>query len=278
MMDRYAVVGHPVAHSKSPQIHQAFARQTGQTLRYETLLAPLDGFVATVAQFGDEGGRGLNVTVPFKVEAHALADRLSPRAAAAGAVNTLAFEPGGVLGDNTDGAGLVRDLTCNLAFPLKNMRILLLGAGGAARGAILPLLVESPARLIIANRSVARAEALVQQLGDRAGDAVFHASGFEELAGQAFDIVINATSASLSDQVPALPAGVYAHGALAYDMMYGRGDTAFMSAARAQGAEHVADGLGMLVEQAAESFVLWRGVRPQTAPVLAALRRQIAHE
>lgn len=277
MMDRYAVVGNPVAHSKSPQIHQAFACQTGQALGYETLLAPLDGFVATVKQFRDEGGRGLNVTVPFKVEAHALADRLSPRAAAAGAVNTLAFEPDGIFGDNTDGAGLVRDLVHNLACALDDARILLLGAGGAARGAILPLLAERPARLIIANRSVSRAEGLVQRLGDRAGNTVFCVSGFDELAGQAFDVVINATAASLSDQELPLPAGIYAKGALAYDMMYGRGDTSFMSSARAHGAKHVADGLGMLVEQAAESFVLWRGVRPQTAPVLAALRRQIEH-
>ncbi|CAH1746945.1 shikimate dehydrogenase [Thauera humireducens] len=274
-MDRYAVIGHPIAHSKSPQIHAAFARQTAQDLGYEAILAPLDGFVATVQAFRAAGGRGMNVTVPFKLEAFALADRHTPRARAAGAVNTLAFDADGILGDNTDGAGLVRDLTVNLNCPLQGRRVLLLGAGGAARGAILPILDERPTALVMANRTVARAEELARVFAAEAGDTQLSASSFAALADQSFDVVINATAASLDDDVPPLPPGLYASGALAYDMMYGRGDTPFMTAARADGAARVADGLGMLVEQAAESFTLWRGVRPDSRAVLAELRRQI---
>ena len=274
-MDRYAVVGNPIAHSKSPQIHAAFARQTGQELSYEALLAPVDGFVQTVADFRAQGGRGLNVTVPFKLEAFALADRHTARAQAASAVNTLAFDADGILGDNTDGAGLVRDLGINLKFPLAGRRILLLGAGGATRGVLLPLLDSSPASLTIANRTVGKAEALAALFAARAGAAAVDACGFDALAGRRFDLVINATAASLADELPPLPPGLYAEGALAYDMMYGRGPTRFMHAAMADGAARAADGLGMLVEQAAESFTLWRGVRPDSGPVLAALRRQI---
>ncbi len=274
-MDRYAVIGNPIAHSKSPQIHAAFARQTGQELSYEALLAPVDGFAQTVADFRARGGRGLNVTVPFKLEAFALAERHTPRAQAAGAVNTLAFGTDGVLGDNTDGAGLVRDLTANLDFALAGRRILLLGAGGATRGVLLPLLDSRPARLTIANRTVAKAEALSTLFAARAGDCVLDACGFDALAGRRFDLVINATAASLADELPPLPPGLYAEGALAYDMMYGRDPTRFMRAALADSAARAADGLGMLVEQAAESFTLWRGVRPDSSPVLAALRRQL---
>ncbi len=271
-MDRYAVIGHPIAHSKSPLIHAEFARQTGQQLRYEALLAPLDGFAACVEAFCAGGGRGANVTVPFKLEAHALAGRLSERAAAAGAVNTLLFNGDGTIrGDNTDGAGLVRDLTANLACPPRSRRVLLLGAGGAARGVILPLLNEAPASLTIANRTAAKALALASAFAG--GACPVQGCGLEALAGQSFDLVINATAASLQDRAPQLPAGLYAAGALAYDMMYGKGDTPFMAAAAADGAARRADGLGMLVEQAAESFRLWRGVAPDTAPVLAMLRR-----
>lgn len=272
-MDRYAVIGNPIAHSKSPLIHAAFARQTGQDLSYEALLGPLDGFAATVRAFQAAGGRGMNVTVPFKLEAHALASEHSPRAEAAGAVNTLAFRPDGtIFGDNTDGAGLVRDLVANLGCPLAGRAVLLLGAGGAARGVVLPLLGAGPARLVIANRTPGKAEELVRQLAPEAGPSAMAPSSFAALAGQAFDLVINATSASLGDEAPPLPPGLYAPGALAYDMMYGKGDTPFLAAARADGAARLADGLGMLVEQAAESFLLWRGLRPDTAPVLAALR------
>lgn len=274
-MDRYAVIGNPIAHSKSPQIHAAFARQTGQALVYEALLAPLDGFAHTVAKFRAQGGRGLNVTVPFKLEAFALAERHTPRAQMAGAVNTLAFSADGILGDNTDGAGLVRDLSTNLECPLAGRRILLLGAGGATRGALLPLLDRRPASLTIANRTPGKAEALVSLFATRAGDTTLDACGFDALAGRRFDLLINATAASLAGELPPLPPGLYAEGALAYDMMYGRGHTRFMRAALADGAARVADGLGMLVEQAAESFTLWRGVRPDSAPVLAELRRQI---
>ncbi|WP_374482087.1 shikimate dehydrogenase [Zoogloea sp.] len=269
-MDRYAVIGNPIAHSKSPRIHTLFAAQTGQALSYEALLAPLDAFVATIEAFRAAGGRGLNVTVPFKLEAFDFADRHTPRALAAGAVNTLAFGPDGVLGDNTDGAGILRDITTNLGCPVEGRRVLLLGAGGAARGTILPVLDAKPASLTIANRTAYKAA----QLADEFATGPLHPQGcgFAELAGQRFDVVINATSASLSDAAPELPAGLYAPGSLAYDMMYGKGDTPFMRAAREQGAARLADGLGMLVEQAAESFLLWRGVRPQTAPVLAELR------
>jgi shikimate dehydrogenase len=263
MTDRYAVFGNPIAHSKSPLIHAEFARQTGQDLAYEAILAPLDDFAGALQAFRGRGGRGANVTVPFKEQAHALADRLSARAEAAGAVNTLTFGDGTVLGDNTDGVGLVNDLADNLGVALAGARVLLLGAGGAARGVVLPLLERGPARLLIANRTAAKA----RELADRFG---CQGCGFDELAEQSFDLVINATSASLAGDAPPLPEGIYAPGALAYDMMYGR-ETPFMAAARAAGAR-VADGLGMLVEQAAEAFCVWRGVRPDTAPVIAMLR------
>lgn len=272
MTDRYAVIGNPVAHSKSPIIHQMFAQQTGHSLHYEALLAPLDGFADCIAQFRHEGGRGANVTVPFKLEAHALASRLTARAAAAGAVNTLAFDETGILGDNTDGTGLVRDLSANLGCQLAGARILLLGAGGAARGAILPLLEAGPEQLFIANRTADKAHALTTLFSSQAGASRLQAGGFDALAGLSFDIVINATSASLSSEAPPLPDGCYAPQATAYDMMYGNEPTAFLKAARSQGAAVLADGLGMLVEQAAESFTLWRGLRPDTRAVLHALR------
>jgi shikimate dehydrogenase len=263
MTDRYAVFGHPIAHSKSPLIHAAFARQTGQDMRYDAILAPLDGFAASVAAFIAGGGRGANVTVPFKEEAFRLANRLSPRAQGAGAVNTLIFD-NGILGDNTDGAGLVADLTRNLNRPLTGKRILLLGAGGAARGVIEPLLEQQPATLVIANRTVSRA----QQLAELFGHGI-RACGFDE-ATTPFDLVINATAASLAGELPPLSPQLFTANTLAYDMMYGR-DTPFLTFARAHGAA-TADGLGMLVEQAAEAFYAWRGVRPDTAPVIAGLR------
>jgi shikimate dehydrogenase len=263
MTDRYAVFGNPIGHSKSPRIHAEFARQTGQDLSYEAILAPLDDFSGSLRAFRAAGGLGANVTVPFKEQAHALAGRLSARAQAAGAVNTLSFTATGIEGDNTDGIGLVHDLSGNLGVDITSKRVLLLGAGGAARGVVLPLLEHHPARLVIANRTAAKA----LELADRFG---CQGCGFDDLVGQSFDLVVNATSASLAGDAPPLPAGVYAHDALAYDMMYGR-ETPFMAAARATGAR-VADGLGMLVEQAAEAFFIWRGVRPETAPVIAMLR------
>ena len=264
MTDRYAVFGHPIAHSKSPQIHAAFARQTGQDMTYEAILAPLDGFADSVAAFIAAGGRGANVTVPFKEEAFRLASRLSPRAQRAGAVNTLSFDADGILGDNTDGAGLVADLSRNLHCTIAGKRVLLLGAGGAARGVIEPLLDQQPAALVIANRTVSRAEELAE-LFDRGVTAC----GFDGVTTP-FDLVINATAASLAGDLPPLSPRVFTPDTLAYDMMYGR-DTPFLDFARTHGAR-TADGLGMLVEQAAEAFCLWRGVRPDTAPVIAALR------
>ena len=271
MTDRYAVIGHPIAHSKSPSIHAAFAAQTRQDMSYEALLAPLDGFAATVAAFRAAGGRGLNITVPFKEEAWRLADRLSERARLAGAVNTFVIGEDAIAGDNTDGAGLVRDLEW-LGCRLDGARVLLLGAGGAARGVVLPLLEAGVSRLFIANRTAERACALQAHFAGHDACGALGAGGWHDASGAPYDVVINATSASLSDEAPPLPAGLYAPDSLAYDMVYGRGLTAYLRQARVQGAARVADGLGMLVEQAAEAFALWRGVRPDTAPVRAQLR------
>jgi shikimate dehydrogenase len=274
MTDRYAVVGNPVAHSKSPQIHAAFARETGADIEYTRLLAPLDGFRAAVAEFRAGGGRGLNVTLPFKLEAFDLADEVSARAKAARAANFLQFDGSRVRADNTDGAGLVADLTRNLGVALENRRVLLLGAGGAAQGVLLPLLDCHPAILAIANRTVDKALRLAEGVRHLpgAGATVVSGLGFADLAGHHFDVIVNGTSSSLQGEVPPLPAGVFAPGAMAYDMMYGAEPTAFLKYAAAQGAARTADGLGMLVEQAAESFFLWRGVRPKTAPVIEMLR------
>ncbi|MBL8415510.1 MAG: shikimate dehydrogenase [Propionivibrio sp.] len=269
MTDRYCVFGNPIGHSKSPLIHAAFARQTGEDISYSAILAPLDGFAASVHAFVAAGGRGANVTVPFKEQAWQLVSRRTARAELAGAVNTLVFGNAEIVGDNTDGAGLLLDIALNLRCPLLARRILLLGAGGAARGVSGPLLEARPAALVIANRTAARAHALA---GHFAPLGAVTGCSFSELAGQSFDIVINATSASLGDALPPLPPGLFAAGSLAYEMMYGREDTPFLAFARAQGAAQLADGLGMLVEQAAEAFHVWRGVRPDVAPVLAMLR------
>jgi len=269
MPNRYAVIGNPIAHSKSPLIHAEFARQTGQDMRYEAILAPLDGFTEAVATFRQRGGTGMNVTVPFKLEACKISTRLTQRADAAQAVNTLKFDDNEILGDNTDGAGLVRDIETNMGFVIADKRILLMGAGGAARGAILPLLQLKPHTLAIANRTPQKAHALQQQFSSH-GNVV--AGAYADLSGEKFDLVINATAASLSNELPPLPSGVFAAGALAYDMMYGKGLTPFLQLAQQQGAAQLADGIGMLVEQAAESFFLWRGIRPDTAPVIAKLR------
>jgi shikimate dehydrogenase len=275
--DRYAVVGNPIGHSKSPFIHARFAEQTGERIEYTHLLAPIDAFVPQVRAFIDAGGRGLNVTVPFKLEAHALATKLSPRAAAAGAVNTLRFEAGEIYGDNTDGFGLVRDIEVNLATPLKGARILLLGAGGAARGVVLPMLERAPHTLTIINRTAVKANELVDQFGEAAGEAGCRLTGggSTSIEPGAYDVIINATAGSLDAEVPECDDGAFASGTLAYDMMYGAQPTVFMQHAQTLGAR-AADGLGMLVEQAAESFYIWRGVRPEGAPVLAELRQMLA--
>ena len=272
MTDHYAVFGNPIAHSKSPLIHAAFARQTGQDLDYRAILAPTDGFAQSLHDFIAAGGRGANVTVPFKEEAFRLATRRTPRAELAGAVNTLTFSGDEILGDNTDGVGMMRDITINLGCPVEGRRVLLLGAGGAARGVIGPLLEARPQTLVVANRTETKAQALAEvfgQLGPISG------CGFAELAGRSFDVVIDATSAALGETgntVPSLPEGIFAAGSLAYSMMYGKGETAFQRFAKAQGAARIAEGLGMLVEQAAEAFHLWRGVRPDVAPVMDLLR------
>ena len=258
MSDRYALVGNPVAHSKSPWIHAEFARATSQDLDYGLLESPLDGFAATVQRFHAAGGKGLNVTLPFKQEAFGLCRSVSERARRAQAVNTLVLETG--FGDNTDGIGLVRDLQ-NLNQPFG--QVLLLGAGGAAQGVVGPLLDAGASRVVIANRTASKAKELAERFPGAAGQ------GYEGLAGE-FDLVINATSAGLIDETPPLPPGLLRAGVLAYDMVYGR-ETPFLAAAKKAGAR-TSDGLGMLVEQAAESFFIWRGVRPQTRPVLAKLR------
>ncbi|NNG23077.1 shikimate dehydrogenase [Telluria aromaticivorans] len=268
MTDKYCVIGHPIAHSKSPGIHAAFAHATGQDLNYERCLAPLDGFAATVQRLVHEGYKGANVTVPFKIEAAQLATRLNERARAAGAVNTLVFADGEIVGDNTDGPGLVADITRNAGVPLKDKRVLLLGAGGAARGVLLPFLQEGPREIVIANRTLATAQALARDFG--AYGIPVSATGFAGITGS-FDIVVNATSASLSSDLPPIPASVFCPSTLALDMMYGNKPTVFMEFAASQGAA-TRDGLGMLVEQAAEAFALWRGVRPDTADVLNQMR------
>ena len=261
MTDRYAVIGHPVAHSKSPWIHARFARDTGQDLEYGRIEAPLDGFVAAADAFRAAGGKGLNVTLPFKEEAFRYCTRVSPRAAQV--VNTLVFD-GGAFGDNTDGVGLVRDLTQNLGVALAGRRVVVMGAGGAAQGVVGALLKAGVGRLEVANRTLARAEALAARY------AGVRAVGYAALSGRA-DVLVNATSAGLRNEAPPLPEGLMGKGTVAYDMVYGR-ETPFLVAARAAGAR-ACDGLGMLVEQAAESFFLWRGVRPATGAVLADLRR-----
>ncbi len=274
MTDRYAVFGNPIAHSQSPWIHARFAEATGQELSYERQLVALDGFAAAVQQFFAEGGRGLNITVPFKEQAWLLCGSRSPAAESAGAVNTLQWTDGRLHGDNTDGIGLRRDIENNLGQAIQGRRILILGAGGAVRGVLRPLLEAQPAALTIANRTVAKAQALTAGL---TGFCPVDACGFSDCAGRQFDIVINGTSSGLQGEMPALPEQLFVRdSSLAYDMVYGREATPFMRWAATQGAGAVSDGLGMLVEQAAESFRLWRGVRPATAEVMAGLRSRLA--
>lgn len=266
MTDRYAVIGNPISHSKSPLIHRMFAEQTGQDISYEAIEAPLDGFAATIERLRKEGFKGCNVTVPFKFEAFELCDEIGARARNAKAVNTLLFREDKILGTNTDGAGLLIDIEQNLDFKLMWKDALLLGAGGAAAGVLWPLF-NAGAGVTIANRTLEKALALASDFEDC---SVF-ARSFDQLSGRRFDLVINATSSGLQDEKLPLPEGLFKPGALAYDMMYGR-ETPFMTFAREHGAR-VADGLGMLVEQAAEAFFIWRGVRPDTRPILAALRK-----
>jgi shikimate dehydrogenase len=270
--DIYAVVGNPIAHSKSPEIHRAFAQQTGQDMVYEKILAPLDGFEACVRDFFSGGGKGLNVTVPFKTRAYDMAGQLSPRAQSAGAVNTLWQQQGQLYGDNTDGAGLVRDLTHNLGLSLRGKKILILGAGGAVRGVLLPLLEQQPQSITIANRTLEKAQALLSVVPSH-GVTQVEARTLQDLPS-GNDVIIQATSAGLQGSAPEVPGRCYGPNTWAYDMLYAATPTPFLRAAR-QHTEHCADGLGMLVEQAAEAFYLWRGVRPHTDPVIAQLRQQM---
>ena len=274
--DRYAVIGHPVSHSRSPAIHAAFARQTGQSVDYTRLPCPMDGFERVVRGFAADGGRGCNVTVPFKFEVPALAARCSERARRAGAANVLHFEAGGWFADNTDGIGLVRDIEQGASVAIAGRRVLLVGAGGAGAGVLGPLLERRPAGVWVTNRTAAKADALVRSHADWARD---HGAALQALPldapGTGFDIVLNASATSLQGQASPVPASVLAPGALAVDLMYGAAAEPFLAWARAAGAT-ARDGLGMLVEQAAEAFFVWRGVRPRTAPVLAQLRADIA--
>ncbi|MBF4989507.1 shikimate dehydrogenase [Methylophilus sp. QUAN] len=271
-VEKYAVIGHPIEHSKSPLIHQAFAQQFNKSIVYERVLAPLDGFAATIARLQADGYVGANVTVPFKFEAFDACQDLSARAQAAGAVNTLSFKASQLLGDNTDGCGLVNDILKHQQTRLAGKTILLLGAGGAAQGVVLPLLEQQPLKLTVANRSLDKAQAMADRFAVDAAhvQVKLQVQTFADLS-QGYDVVINATSAGLTDSVLHIPAMVFQQHTLAYEMMYGR-DTPFMQQARAAGAR-VADGLGMLVEQAAEAFYLWHGLRPDTASVIQSFRQ-----
>ena len=269
-IDQYAVMGNPIAHSKSPLIHAAFAKETNQALTYTAILVEPGDFPQAVQAFRTAGGKGLNVTVPYKAEAYALADRHSTRATRAQAVNTLHFaEEGLIYGENTDGVGLLRDLTVNLGLSLTGIRILVLGAGGATRGILQPLLTAKPRLLFIANRTPTRAQTLATRFAD-VGTVM--GGGFDEITHEPFDLVLNATSASLQEEIPPLPSTLFAEGAWGYDLMYAATPTPFLRWATRHGAAHTADGLGMLVEQAAEAFFLWRGIRPTTTTVIRALR------
>ena len=270
MTDFYAVIGNPIHQSKSPLIHGMFAQATGQDMHYTALEGPLDGFASAVDAFRAAGGLGLNITTPFKLDAFAYATERSERAELAGAANAMKFDGDRVLAENFDGIGLVRDVVHNLNCPLKARRVLLLGAGGAARGALLPFLAHEPAELVIANRSLDNAQALVR-IAEASGAGPVRGCTYQDLAGQAFDVVFNATSASLRTELPPVPASVFAPGALAYELAYGKGLTPFLRMARNAGVRQLADGVGMLAEQAAEAFEWWRGVRPDTRAVIEKL-------
>lgn len=275
MTDLYAVFGNPINQSKSPNIHRQFAEQTGQDMHYTKQLVAIDEFEQTVQAFFAQGGKGLNITVPFKLNAFEFAQKRTARAERAGAVNTLALlSDGTILGDNTDGIGMIHDMH-NLGWELQGKRVLILGAGGAVRGILQPLLEENPAQVVIANRTYSKAEELAKHFHDM-GDV--QAKTFEQLANERFDVVINGTSASLQGELPPLPDTLLAANACCYDMMYGAEPTIFLRWAKDFGAAQVADGLGMLIGQAAEAFYLWRQIRPEVVPVITAMRRQMAEK
>ena len=273
MTDRYAVMGNPIAHSKSPAIHAEFAQQTGQNLSYTAELVEIGQLAQAIIDFQKDNGKGLNITVPFKQDAYQLATELSDRAQRAGAVNTLLlYDAENIFGDTTDGVGLVRDLSQNHDIHLNALNILILGAGGAVRGVIEPILQQIPRRLLIANRTVEKAELLAKDFADL---GTISACGFAQLAGEKFDLIINGTSASLSGELPPLPDHILHDQATVYDMMYSAQPTPFMQWGKQQGAARCLDGLGMLVEQAAESFYIWRKIRPDTAPVIDKIRASL---
>lgn len=275
MTDLYALFGNPITQSKSPNIHRQFAEQTGQDMHYTKQLVALGEFEQAAQDFFDQGGKGLNITVPFKLNAFDFAQKRTPRAERAGAVNTLAkLSDGTILGDNTDGIGMIHDMH-NLGWELEGKRILILGAGGAVRGILQPLLEEKPAQVVIANRTYSKAEELAKNFHDM-GDV--QAKTFEQLTGEIFDLVINGTSASMQGELPPLPDNLLAANASCYDMMYGAEPTIFLRWAQERGAAQIADGLGMLIGQAAEAFYLWRQIRPEVVPVITAMRRQIAEK
>lgn len=270
-IDTYAVIGNPVAHSKSPLIHTEFAKQTQQKLQYLKIISPLDQFFETVTQFKQRGGKGLNVTLPFKEQAYHYVSECSARARLAKAVNTIVFnKDGNSYGDNTDGVGLIRDLSLNHHFSLRDKRILVLGAGGAVRGILAPLLAEHPQYLVIANRTVEKAQQLHQEFSHL---GQIQSCGFSQFPEQVFDLIINGTSASLSAELPPLPGVLVSPETFCYDLVFSDKPTIFLQWAKQHGAQHSADGLGMLVEQAAESFYIWRGIRPNTQPILALLKK-----
>jgi shikimate dehydrogenase len=267
--DKYGVVGNPIAHSRSPEIHERFARQTHQRISYERIEAPLEGFEEKALALRDAGYRGLNVTVPFKVDAAKLADELLPRARLAGAVNTLVFDGDTIIGDNTDGIGFVRDVRERLKFDLSECSVLVLGAGGAVRGVIGALLDASPRWIAVSNRTHQRAEELAEEFG-------VEAIHLDEVPAEHFDLIVNGTSTGLKHDAPPIDPETFNDCTLAYDLVYAADPTPFMELARSGGAKTVSDGLGMLIEQAAESFLLWRGVRPDTAPVYRDLRKLLS--
>lgn len=267
MTGQYAVIGRPIHHTKSPQIHLAFAKMTEQEISYIAIEGKLDSFASQLDEFRDKGGSGINVTAPFKLDAYNYATSLQRSAALAGATNCLKFDGNDAKAENFDGIGLTHDITVNLSIPLKGKRVLLLGAGGAARGALFPFLQERPYELVLVNRTFEKAMRLKEQFRDY-GEII--PTRYEDLSGT-FDIVVNATSASLQNLLPPLPPGIFRNGALAYELLYGKGATPFLRYAKDQGASFLADGVGMLVEQAAEAFSWWRGIRPQTEAVIKAM-------
>ncbi len=271
-IERYAVMGNPVTHSKSPKIHSLFAKQTDQAIEYTAIQVDIGGFSQAVGNFSASGGKGLNITVPFKEEAWQLVTERSQRAELAGAVNTIKFEGDRIFGDNTDGIGLVHDLKNNHKYELRDKIVLLMGAGGAARGVIAPILEQQPSLLIIANRTPDKAVALASHFSEL---GTVQGCGYSQLSELQFDLALNATAASLQGEVPDLPDELLADNAMCYDLMYGAKPTAFMAWAAVHGASQITDGLGMLVEQAAESFYIWRDVRPETSSVIELLRDEL---